>query len=167
MPLGYLIGIAAVWSAKPTPLTLTAGFALAAAGELLRLWASGHLIKGGSSLTSSGPYGWTRNPLYLGSLLVGLGFSLATARWQIAAACLTFFTAVYVPVMRVEARRMREVHRDAYAVLEAEVPLFFPRLTPSPSRDRRRFSLDRVRVNREHWTLLGCLSIALILWLRV
>jgi protein-S-isoprenylcysteine O-methyltransferase Ste14 len=149
-------------------MTLLPGLVVAALGELLRLWAAGHLIKEGPGLSRAGPYRWTRNPLYLGSLLLGLGFAVASGRWQVVASFAAFFAAVYLPVMREEARHLSTKHPEAYRVFAREVPLFFPRppAARSDAGTRGAFSWRRVRANGEHYTVLGWVAGAAYLWLR-
>lgn len=166
VPLGYAVGLSALVWAKPSPLSMALGLPLALLGEAVRFWAAGHLVKGAPALTYSGPYARTRNPLYLGTLLLGLGFALATGRWSLVTLFVLFFLAVYVPVMRVEARRLLEVHPEAYAAFE-EVPLFLPRLTPGPGSGRRGFSWERFRANREYGAVLGSVTGAVYLWWRL
>jgi protein-S-isoprenylcysteine O-methyltransferase Ste14 len=162
VPLGYAVGVLAYLLAEPTPVSLALGAAVSAGGELLRVWAAGHLTKGGTRLTISGPYRWTRNPLYLGSLGLGLGVSIATMRWQVFALLGAFFGAVYRPVMRAEAARLAIAFAEDYDRFARQVPLFWPRPgrrgDPSPSR----FTWRRVVANGEHWTVAGW-TLALVL----
>jgi protein-S-isoprenylcysteine O-methyltransferase Ste14 len=174
VPLGWLMGLGALYVARPTRFTLLAGVGVALPGELLRLWASGHLEKN-RRLATGGPYGWTRNPLYLGSLLVGLGFCFATGRGVLVALLAGLFAAVYVPVMKREASKLGEAFPEDYARYAKLVPLFLPRppttvgkdMSPGPDSG---FSWSRVRENRETWTVLGVLLVISILagkmWLR-
>jgi len=165
VPLSYAMGLIALVLARPSARWLGWGVAVAAVGEGLRLWAAGHLVKGGPRLTRSGPYAWTRNPLYLGSFLIGLGFWLAAARWEVLALFLALFLAVYLPVLREETRRLAREHAEAYAEFAREVPLVWPRLWPRPGPSPSRFSWRRVLANREHLTLLGwVLGVALLWW---
>lgn len=164
VPLSYGVGLVSLLLAHPTARSLGWGVAVAAVGEALRLWASGHLVKGGPLLTRSGPYAWARNPLYLGSFLMGLGFSLAAARWEVLALFLALFLGVYLPVLQEESRRLAREHPEAYAEFAREVPLVWPRLWPSPGPSPSRFSWRRVLANREHLTLLGWVLGVFLLW---
>lgn len=116
-------------SARPTPSSLAAGAFVAVIGLVIRAWASGHLKKN-QELTTSGPYAHTRNPLYLGTFLLGLGVAAGGGSpWFIA-----FFGAlylfIYVPVMYAEAETIRALFPAQYEHYEHEVPLFVPRFTP-------------------------------------
>src|SRR5207253_870079 len=79
VPLGFACAALFLVLARPRPLTLIIGGAVALPGLALRTWASGHLRKN-DALAVSGPYAYTRNPLYLGSFLIGLGFTIAAGR---------------------------------------------------------------------------------------
>lgn len=172
VPLGWLVGLGAIYVARPTPAYLLAGVLVALPGELLRVWASGHLEKN-RRLATGGPYAWTRNPLYLGSLLVGLGFCAATGRPTLLVVLAVLFVAVYLPVMKREAARLREAFPEDYSGYAERVPLFLPR-PPAVSvsvaeagsgelGESSRFSWSRVRENRENWTVVGVLLVGSIL----
>ena len=84
VPGGFLLAAAFVWLAEPAWKSLAAGLPLSVAGLALRAWAAGHLEKN-TTLAESGPYAWVRNPLYLGTLAVAAGFTVATRRWELGA----------------------------------------------------------------------------------
>lgn len=156
--------------ARPTPILFVMGLSLAAAGEILRTWAAGHLRKG-EGLTRSGPYAWSRNPLYLGSALVGWGFATATARWEVMAIFVVLLLAVYLPVIQTEAEHLAAKYPDAYRAYAREVPLLFPRCPPGnrpqDASSTRHFSWQRVWRNKEHMTWLGWLAVAAFLGWRM
>src|SRR3954463_3409294 len=102
VPLGFLCGALFVLFARPRPLTLGLGGLVALLGLALRAWAAGHIRKN-AALAISGPYAHTRNPLYLGSFLLGLGFPIASSRWPLGLLFAALFLGIYLPVMRVEA----------------------------------------------------------------
>jgi hypothetical protein len=114
---------------KPTPKALLAGAAVSLLGLAIRAWAAGHIRKN-AELAVSGPYAFTRNPLYLGSFVLGLGFTIASGRWQLAVLFAALFLGIYFPVMRVEASTMTDFFGDEYRSYKRAVPLFFPRITP-------------------------------------
>lgn len=165
MPAGWVLGLAAIYFARPSAALFVAGMGIAAAGEAFRLWASGYLEKN-ASLAMGGPYALTRNPLYFGSLGVGLGFVLATGRPELALLLGLLYVAIYIPVMRREAARLREAFPETYPKYEATVPLFVPRLGSSPAA-RGGFEWKRVSRNREHVTVLGVVAVATILGVRL
>jgi len=98
-------------------------------GLALRAWAAGHIRKN-AQLATSGPYAFTRNPLYLGSFLLGLGFTIAAGRLVLGLLFATLFLGIYLPVMRVEASTMAQLFGSQYETYRRAVPLFFPRPTP-------------------------------------
>lgn len=166
VPLGWALGVAALVFARPTPALLALGAALAFAGEALRLWASGHLEKN-RKLTTTGPYAWTRNPLYLGSLVVGVGFSVAAGRVALVVLLVILFGAVYIPVMKREALRLRESFGADYTLYASRVPLFLPRPPGDSERISAVFAWDRVLENREHVTVLGLLAVVSVLGVKL
>ena len=129
VPLGFACSIAFIILARPTPRTLLAGGVVSILGLCLRAWAAGHIRKN-AELATSGPYAYTRNPLYLGSFLLGLGFTVAAGRWVLALLFAALFLGIYFPVMRVEASTLAELFGKDYDTYRRSVPLFFPRLTP-------------------------------------
>lgn len=127
VPLGFVVSIAYLVLARPTPVYLAAGSALALAGLGLRAWAAGCLEKS-ARLATGGPYARTRNPLYLGSSLMGAGFALAGRSLVMAAALAALLIFIYAPVIRREAEFLESKFGDDYRRYAAKVPLFLPRL---------------------------------------
>lgn len=163
VPVGWLLGLLALWLAEPTGGYLLAGVLVAAIGEALRLWASGYLEKD-RRLATAGPYAWTRNPLYLGSFFMGVGFTLATGRVILLFLLVALFAAVYVPVMKREAARLEASFPGDYPLYAARVPLLKPRAPREESAPGASFSWSQVWVNREPVTVLGLLLVVVILW---
>lgn len=128
VPLGFVCGALFLFFARPTLGLLLIGAVVALPGLALRAWASGHLRKN-ESLATSGPYAHTRNPLYLGSFLIGLGFTIAGGRWLLAIIPIVMLLGIYVPVMRVESGTIAELFGVKYERYAKEVPLFLPRLS--------------------------------------
>jgi len=128
VPLGFVCAALFVLFATPKQATLVAGAVVSVVGLALRAWSAGHIRKN-DALATSGPYAYTRNPLYLGSFLLGLGFTIASARWPLALLFVALFLGIYFPVMRVEASTLAELFGDNYQRYAREVPLFLPRLT--------------------------------------
>jgi protein-S-isoprenylcysteine O-methyltransferase Ste14 len=162
--LGYVAGLAALVLARPETTLLVAGFGAALLGECLRLWASGHIEKT-VRLATGGPYAHSRNPLYVGSVLMGLGLGLAAGSPWVALATLLYFAAFYPSAIRSEAQFLEGKFGDAYVAWAREVPLFFPRLTPGGPKESR-FSWERIRANKEWRTALALPGVALALYLR-
>jgi protein-S-isoprenylcysteine O-methyltransferase Ste14 len=142
--LGFALGAVVLWLAQPTPQSLAYGAVFAAIGEAVRLWAAGHLEKS-REVTRSGPYRFTRHPLYLGSSLIAAGIAVASASVAVAAlVALYVCTAIPAAIFSEEAH-LREKFGGEYDAYKA-------RQAPPMA---RRFSLARARVNREHLTIGG------------
>src|SRR5438477_9701468 len=129
VPLGFACAALFFLLAKPQPSTLLVGAFIALPGLALRAWASGHLRKN-ELLATGGPYSYTRNPLYLGSLLIGLGFTIAAGRLVLVLVFLAMLLGIYVPVMRVESQTLAERFGEEYQVYAEAVPAFLPRVSP-------------------------------------
>ena len=127
MPLGFLLGALYLAFAVPEPLPLAVGGSIALIGVLIRGWASGHIAKN-ERLAVSGPYAYTRNPLYFGSFLIAAGFAIA-AHWSLLLLVTAFFVLVYGP--KIEAERLNILGRfpTEYPNYAENVPAFFPRRT--------------------------------------
>jgi protein-S-isoprenylcysteine O-methyltransferase Ste14 len=164
VPLGWGAGIVVLVLARPTPLSLALGLPLAVLGEALRLWASGHIEKT-KALATGGPYAHTRNPLYVGSLLMALGAAVAAASPWVALAVALYLLAFYPSVVREEADFLADKFGRDYAAWARDVPLFLPRVTPAGPRASR-FDWARVRANREWRTAISLPVIIFLLLAR-
>jgi protein-S-isoprenylcysteine O-methyltransferase Ste14 len=164
VPLGFAFAAIYLWLARPTLPFLAAGAVLAAAGLLIRALASGHVRKN-EVLTTTGPYAYTRNPLYLGSILLGVGFALAARSGWIAALLVCFFLAIYVPVIHSEEAflRRRFPEFEDYA---RRVPRLIPRLR-APQGFTQGFSRDLYWKHREYNAALGTLLMLAALVLKM
>lgn len=156
VPLGFLCGAIFVLFARPRPLTLAIGGAVALLGLILRAWAAGHIRKN-TELAVSGPYAYTRNPLYLGSFLLGIGFTVASGQPLLGLLFAALFLGIYLPVMRVEAATLAGLFGEDYGRYSGAVPLFIPRLFPY--RDERgtdvKFDASLYLRYREYRAALG------------
>jgi len=153
VPLGFALGIAYLIFSRPTVQPLVAGGTVALIGLALRAFAAGYLEKN-QRLATGGPYAYTRNPLYLGSFLMGSGFTLAGGSWPLAVAFLVLFLLVYWPVMRREEDFLRRRFGELFSRYAETVPLFLPsRRRKVASGDR--FRWERYRRNREYEAALG------------
>ena len=158
---GWLVGLLVAVLAEPAPSWLVVGLGLACLGEALRIWASGHIEKT-RRLATGGPYAHSRNPLYVGSLLIALGVAVACASPWVVLAVAAYFLLFYPAVMREEAAFLAGKFPEEYATWAAEVPLFRPRLRPAGPRASR-FEWARVRANREWRTALALPALAALL----
>lgn len=164
VPLGFAFAVLYLWLAKPTMKFLLIGWAIAIPGILLRALASGHVRKN-EALTTSGPYAYTRNPLYLGSLIIAIGFALAARSWWIAFVMVIFFLAIYLPVIRGEEAYLRSRFPE-FEKYATEVPRLFPRLS-SRSNEKGSFSWELYKKHREYNAVLGALVISAVLVLKM
>src|SRR6185295_12265592 len=130
VPAGYVAGLVALVLAQPNLFSFLLGGLLAVAGEALRVWASGHIEKT-ERLATGGPYAHTRNPLYLGSVLVGLGVALASWRIEAAVVAGLYFVAFYPAVIYEESTFLRGKFGADYDLWAQFVPIFLPRPNPS------------------------------------
>src|SRR5215470_4792230 len=128
--LGYFLAVFVLWFARPTPHSIIFGAIVGALGLCLRAYAAGYLRKQ-SGLTVTGPYRYTRNPLYLGSSVLALGAGIATRSWISSVILFLYFALVYAVVMRREEQELLAQHGAAFKTYAAAVPLFFPRPTPA------------------------------------
>jgi protein-S-isoprenylcysteine O-methyltransferase Ste14 len=167
VPLGFPLAVCYLVFSRPTVRLLIAGGAVAAVGLLIRALAAGHLVKN-QSLAMSGPYAYTRNPLYLGSALMGAGFALAGGNWILALGCVLLFAAIYWPVIRREEEYLRREFGEVYDRYAQLVPLFLPRFRSGAGGDK--FQWKQYRKNHEHEAFLGYLALMIFLvfktWLR-
>ena len=163
--LGFVIAIVFLAFARPTPLTLAAGIGIAAIGVLLRAWACGHLRKS-KELDVSGPYAHTRNPLYLGTFIIALGFGVASGSWWLFILVAVYIGSIYFPVMNVEAVVLEERLGRVYREYADNVPLIFPRLMPWKKADRR-FDFQLYLKNGEYNAALGFAVASIFLALKL
>jgi len=166
VPLGFAFAAVFAVFTQPTWKSLWPGIAVALIGLILRLWSAGYLRKH-QELCVSGPYRWTRNPLYLGSLLLGAGFSAAAAQPWILVLFLILFFAIYVPVMRREEAELVRAYGIRYKEYKKSVPAFFPALRPYPVLTGRNFSLDQTILNKEYKAIVGFLIVFVFLLIRL
>jgi len=164
----YAFLAALVVAARPTPLSVSLGFGIVALGEGLRFWAAGHLRKT-VELVTSGPYRFSRNPMYLGRLIIFSGICvMARMPYQANLAVLALgwalFFGYYLPRKeRVEPARLYKLHGEAYERYHAQVPALLPRSRPYRDVAERGWSSDRFLQNREHWMAAGLLALTLLL----
>ena len=173
VPLGFATAalyLFELWRRAPQPAAVGWSLALVLPGLWLRGYASGY-VKKNQELTTTGPYAWVRNPLYLGSILIAAGFAVALLSWAVALALTVMFVAIYVPVIASEERFLRGAFPgfDAYC---RRVPRLIPRLTlgrtPEKS-DKGQFSLALYFKHREYNALLGATLLYVVLvcaWFR-
>jgi protein-S-isoprenylcysteine O-methyltransferase Ste14 len=170
VPLGFIFAGVFLWLARPTWQTMLASLLLVAPGVWLRAYAAGYVRKN-AELTRTGPYGYTRNPLYLGSMMIAFGFAAAAASWMILIALAVLFAVIYLPTIRSEEAYLRE-HFAGFDEYAARVPRLLPRMTAAefPAHENAsggRFSAVQWRHHREYNALMGAGAIYLALAIRL
>ncbi len=169
VPAGFVLAPLLFISARPTPGSLAAGAFIALIGLAIRAWASGYLKKN-EELTTTGPYAHTRNPLYLGTFLLGLGVAVGGGALWFVALFAAFYLAVYVPVMFAEAETMRALFAAEYEEYSEHVPLFVPRLTPYRAHgydSDSEFELSLYLRHREYRAALGFVAVYALLAVKI
>lgn len=157
VPLGFVFAVLYFWRARPTWCSMAMGAIVVVPGLLIRALASGHVRKN-ESLATSGPYAYTRNPLYLGSVLMGLGFAVAARSWWVGVALVAMFFVIYLPVIRDEEAFLRQKFPE-FEEYARRVPRMLPRLLAhSDAGEGAGFSWDLYWKHREYNALLGALA---------
>lgn len=125
VPLSFALAIVYLAFSQPTLPLLVTGGGIALLGLVVRGWAAGFLDKN-QSLATGGPYRYTRNPLYLGSAVTGVGLGIAGDSVVMMLAFAALFLLVYWPVIRREECFLRQKFGAVYDAYAASVPLFIP-----------------------------------------
>lgn len=153
--LGYPLAIVVLIFARPTLQSIAIGAAIGILGLLLRGYAAGYLKKQ-EVLSTTGPYAFTRNPLYLGSAILAAGAAWAMHSWISAGVLGLYFAVVYYVVMRREEGELRGHFGAAFERYAKAVPLFFPRFTPAGLGDSvGSFSAAQYKKNHEYEAAIG------------
>ncbi|MGH9528673.1 MAG: methyltransferase family protein [Terriglobales bacterium] len=165
VPTGFAFVVLYLWLAHPTRKSILAGSAFVIICLLVRAVSSGHLNKN-QKLATGGPYAYSRNPLYLGSLILALGFAMAALSGGVAVLLAVIFAAIYMPVIQAEEAFLRTTFPE-FADYTREVPRLIPRL-PS-HRSGGGFSWGLYMKHREYNAALGSAAliaalIAKLLW---
>jgi len=157
VPLGFVFAVLYFWLARPSWRSIALGAIGIGAGLLIRALASGHVRKN-EALATTGPYAYTRNPLYLGSLVMGLGFAVAARSWWVGVALVVMFVAIYLPVIRDEEKFLRRKFPE-FEEYARRVPRMWPRvLAHSGAGEGAGFSWDLYWKHREYNALFGALG---------
>jgi hypothetical protein len=168
---GYPLSILYIALAAPTVPFIAAGAGVAAVGLIVRGAAAGHLRKL-ETLTTSGLYAWTRNPLYLGSSLLAAGFAIAGGSPWSALVIAAYFLIFYPAVMKKEETELHTRYGKAFDEYATRVPLFWPR---PPGRGGAGqiasnyvcFSWEQYRRNHEYQAAIGVAGALILVWLRM
>ena len=160
VPLSFAFAVLYFWLSRPTGKSIVVGALVAIPGLLIRALASGHVRKN-EQLTTSGPYAYTRNPLYLGSIILAVGFAIAARSWVIVTAMLIIFIAVYLPVIQAEETFLRG-NFPGFGEYASRVPRLFPRSIAVASHQGK-FSWDLYLKHREYNAILGVVAMLAVL----
>ncbi len=164
VPLGFVFAAVYVLLADPFPISLAFSLVFILPGLLIRAAASGHVQKN-ERLAMSGPYAYTRNPLYLGSIFIGLGFAVASRSIWVLIILVIMFVTIYLPVIRAEENYLAQ-HFPEFAEYTRRVPRLIP--DPRPAGDRRgSFSWDLYRKHREYNAALGSAAMMAVLLIKM
>jgi protein-S-isoprenylcysteine O-methyltransferase Ste14 len=158
---GLFLALAVILLARPTWRSILSGILICALGLAIRTWASGHLRKE-KELAVSGPYRYSRNPLYLGNFLLGIGVTVGARSWWVLGLCVSYFAVFYPLIIRRERERMKNLFPRQYEDYGKKVPLFFPSLRKHLPANGR-FSWSLYRLNKEYRALLGTILVWLVL----
>jgi protein-S-isoprenylcysteine O-methyltransferase Ste14 len=165
VPLGFLLAIVFIWLAHPTWASIAIGAVVAFSGVAVRAAASGHVRKN-QELTKTGPYGHTRNPLYLGSIVIAAGFAIAALSAWLVVIMVLMFVAIYVPVIRSEEAFLRAAFSD-FEDYCSRVPRIVPRFSRA-YQGTGTFSSELYLKHREYNALVGTAAmlaaLAIKLW---
>jgi protein-S-isoprenylcysteine O-methyltransferase Ste14 len=159
---GFLIVAVFAWFSRPTLQSLYVGLPLSLCGMAIRAWAAGCLAKN-QQLATGGPYAYTRNPLYIGTLLVAAGLSIASRSAGLAVLFAAVFALVYLPVIQLEEQHLRRLF-PAYADYAAEVPVLWPRLR-AHSKVSGGFRMALYLKNQEYQAAVGWIfGVVFLVW---
>lgn len=157
VPLGFIFGLLYLYFAHLELRSAVLGFVMSLVGVWIRGWAAGHIRKN-QKLAISGPYAYTRNPLYLGSFIMGLGLSIGGGYWWFPVAFTVLFLLIYLPVMRAEVEDLVMLFGDGFSEYAKNVPLFIPRPTAWNKSDEK-FEIALYIKYREYRALIGVLAV--------
>ncbi len=162
--LGYPLAMAVLYFSRPISCSILLGAMVGIVGLWLRAYAAGYLHKQ-EVLTVTGPYAYTRNPLYFGSAILALGAGIATRSWISALILIIYFAVFYSIVMGREARELHLRHGASFEDYARAVPLFVPRLTAAklPGDSAGSFSFAQYKKNHEWQAAVGFLLLLLVL----
>jgi protein-S-isoprenylcysteine O-methyltransferase Ste14 len=161
VPLGFAFAIAYLIISRPSWPLLISGLPIAFLGLAIRAWAAGYIEKG-RRLATGGPFAFTRNPLYLGSLLLGAGFVVAGGSWILGVIFVALFLMIYIPVMRREEAFLRQRFGAMFDLYAKCVPPLVPVL-PRSFHGEGRFAWRRYRNNREYNAAIGYAALVVFL----
>jgi protein-S-isoprenylcysteine O-methyltransferase Ste14 len=158
--LGFVSGVLVLILAQPTGRSLLAGMSIAACGEVVRIWAAGHVHKS-REVTASGPYRFVPHPLYVGSSIMGVGLAIACASVPVAILIALYLGTTLTAAIKSEEAYLRRTFGEQYDLYRNGIAA----KRRDPGVARRRFSLKQAIANREHRAVLGfVVALLLLVW---
>ena len=158
--------ILAIIFARPDLTSFLTGLGVCFLGLLIRTWSAGHLSKE-KKLAISGPYQYTRNPLYLGNFVIGISVAFASRSWWVLGYFAAYFLFFYPLTIKREMKRMKELFPDEYDEYKKKTPLFFPSWKSFSLSGKNKFSWKLFRKNKEWRALIGAFLFWVILALKM
>ncbi|MFO7981338.1 MAG: isoprenylcysteine carboxylmethyltransferase family protein [Candidatus Aminicenantes bacterium] len=151
--VGSLAALAALILARPTFKSIILGFMICLLGLFVRTWACGHIQKE-EKLSVSGPYRYTRNPLYLGNLIIGIGVTAGSCSWLVLGIFCLYFLVFYPVIINIEKHKMEKLFPKQYESFK-QVPLFIPSLKAKLPPDKKKFKWSLFSENKEYRAFIG------------
>jgi len=158
--------ILAIIFARPDLTSFLTGLGICFLGLLIRTWSAGHLRKE-KELAISGPYQYTRNPLYLGNFMIGISVAFASRSWWVFGYFAAYFLLFYPLAIKKEMERMKELFPGEYDEYKKKAPLFFPTWKSFSFSGKNKFSWKLFRKNKEWRALIGAFLFWVILALKM
>ncbi len=158
--------ILAIIFARPDLTSFLTGLSICFLGLLIRIWSAGHLRKE-KKLAISGPYQYTRNPLYLGNFVIGISVAFTSRSWWVLGYFAAYFLLFYPLVIKREMKRMKELFPDEYDEYKKKAPLFFPTWKSFSLSGKNKFSWELFLKNKEWRALIGAFLFWVILALKM
>jgi len=158
--LGFVSGVLVLILAQPTARSLAIGMSIAALGEVVRIWAAGHLHKS-REVTTSGPYRFVPHPLYVGSTVMGVGLAIACASIPVAVLIALYLVTTLTAAIKSEEAFLRRTFGEQYDLYRSGIAA----KRRDPGASRRRFSLAQAIANREYRAVAGfVVALLLLVW---
>lgn len=164
--IGYPVALVYLALACPMPRSLIIGSGIGVVGLTIRAWAAGHLRKH-EALAVGGPYAFTRNPLYFGSVILAAGLVVASASIWATLVVAAYLILFYPAVMRREELELQAHYGESFREYASDVPLFWPKFRRFKPESAERFSGSLYRKNREYQAAIGLAIGIVLLWIRM
>ncbi|MCK9614747.1 MAG: isoprenylcysteine carboxylmethyltransferase family protein [Candidatus Omnitrophica bacterium] len=161
----YPFGLFVLFFCSPTTESFNSGIWFVIAGLIMRLWANGYAIKT-HKLTTSGPYSIVRNPLYLGTMLIAIGFMILLDTSYVGLVFIIIMAAVYYRTIRYEERALTEKHGKIYLDYKDKVPMILPTFFRYKKGEKWPFSFKRIIENKEYKLFIWVINITIIFRLK-